>query len=191
MGDKLQPGEQSSVGPSASMGNRREVDARDIASETERVKLRAHRKSRAHYLTAKRCERMHTAFGVPVVIASTVVGSAIFATIARKPELIWQAVAGAVTIASAVLAALQTFFRFAESAAKHRQSGASYAALYRDLRLLRARANNSIEKDVPRLLAELTSIVHKYNDLEAHSLDVPDMLYDQAVREQSSDVEGV
>jgi len=37
----------------------------------------------------------------------------------------------------------------------------------------------------------LESLVDEYNQLESNSLDVPDSLYDQAVKEEKSDEEGV
>ncbi len=49
----------------------------DIKERAEHYRIRIHRGSRAHYLAAKRNKTMHMRFGVPVVVLSTIVGSAI------------------------------------------------------------------------------------------------------------------
>lgn len=168
-----------------------QADTSDISHEARRLRLRAHRRARAHYLAAKRCQRRHMALGVPVVVFSTIVGSAIFASISERPELQWQIAVGLLSITSAVLASLQTFFRFAEAAAKHRESAAGYSLLYRELRMLLLQLSHSERAQFAERMAQLESILHRFDELESRALDVSDSLYDQAKREQSSDAEGV
>ena len=162
----------------------------DIRDRAEYYRVRAQRKARSHYLTAKRNSRMHTNLGVPVVVISTIVGSTIFATISDDPAVGWKIVAGLLSITAAVLAALQTFFKYSELAEKHRVSGAEYASLKRRLdsyQLLFAESDGN-RKDY---LDALESIVTDLDQLERDSPDVPDDLYDKAVSEQRSDDEGV
>jgi hypothetical protein len=162
----------------------------DIAERAEYYRLRGHRKARSHYLTAKRASRMHTWLGVPVVVFSTIVGSTIFATLSSSPSAGWKIGAGLLSLSSAVLASLQTFFKYSELAEKHRTSGAQYASIKRRLdafQLRTAEADGSREES----LQALEAIVAALDQLERESPDVPDDLYDRAVNEQQSDAEGI
>jgi hypothetical protein len=112
---------------------------------------------------------MHVRLGVPVVSLSTIVGSAIFATLTATPNAILTVVAGLTSIAVATLAALQTFFGYSERAGKHRLASPNL-----DMAL--------------ELLNELTQRLKQH---EQESPDVPDRYYDQARREQAGDTEGI
>ena len=95
------------------------------------------------------------------------------------------------SIAAAVLASLQTFFRYSEAAEKHRSAGASFAALYRKFDLFLLKYRSGAPPDRTKALDDLQSLLDAYNQLETNSLDVPDSFYDIAVREEKSDEEGV
>jgi len=93
----------------------------------------------AYYLEAERYKRWHLWLGVPAVIFSTVVGTAVFATLeSQSVGISARVIVALVSIAAAVLAGLQTFLRLSESAAAHGQSGDWYAAIKRDIEQLRA-----------------------------------------------------
>lgn len=162
----------------------------DILQRAEYYQVRAHRKARAHYLAAKRAARKHTLLGVPVVILSTIVGGTIFASISEDPAVGWKIVTGMLSVTAAVLAALQTFFKFSEMAEKHRVSGAENASLKRrfDTFILRMAETSG---DREEALAVLESIIAVLDQLEKESLDVPDQLYDQAVDEHVKDEDGI
>jgi hypothetical protein len=91
----------------------------------------------AYYTEAERLRRWHYTFGVPVVIVSTIVGSAAFASTTGDPGLPnW--LLGSLTALAAILASLQTFLRLAESAAAHGLAADWYAAIRRDIEQLQA-----------------------------------------------------
>lgn len=163
----------------------------DILDKAERYRVRVHRKARSHFLSAKRAQRMHTYLGVPVVVTTTIVGTTIFATLSKQPDPKWQIAAGTLSILAAVLAALQTFFKSAETAEKHRVAGASYAALYGSFDLFLLKHKDSNPQNRLKLIEDLETLIEQFNQLERDSLDVPDRLYDQAVKEQIEDKEGV
>jgi hypothetical protein len=75
--------------------------------------------SRAHYNAALRNARWNNYLGIPTVIASTVVGASIFATIDSHPAAGWKIAAGLLSLTAALLASLQTFFRFSEKYERH------------------------------------------------------------------------
>jgi hypothetical protein len=73
--------------------------------------------------------KMNYFIGVPVVIVTALAGSAIVINQSKaNPIPIW---VGVITVSAAVLASLQTFFRFGERAAFSALAGARYARLRR------------------------------------------------------------
>ena len=93
----------------------------------------------AYYLEAERYKHWHFWLGIPAVILSTVVGTAVFATLENQSvNITARVIIALVSIAAAVLAGLQTFLRLSETAAAHAQAGDWYAAIKRDIEQLRA-----------------------------------------------------
>lgn len=73
--------------------------------------------------------RLNYWIGVPVVIVTALAGSAIVVNQTRgRPTPIW---VGIITVSAAVLASLQTFFRFGERAAFSAVAGARYGRIRR------------------------------------------------------------
>jgi transcriptional regulator with GAF, ATPase, and Fis domain len=166
----------------------RVVPVADIRERAEYHRVRARRKARAHYLAAKRNSRMHSMLGVPIVAISTVVGSTVFATLSKDPSTGWKIATGLLSLAAAVMAAIQTFFRHSELAEKHRSSAASYASLRRNFDVFQLRlAGEAADRE--QHLDALKTIIENLDQLERESPDIPDQFYDQAVREHVADKE--
>ena len=173
------------------MSNLMTHEALDKAiAQAENYRLRVHRKARAHYLAAKNENRMHQWLGIPVVVTTTIVGTAIFATLSKDPDIYLKILTGLLSVLAGVLASLQTFFKHAELSEKHKTAAASYATMVRafDLFKLRLSQNPSNADDGIKQLGDL---VQKLDRLERDSPDISDHFYDQAVREQREDKEGV
>jgi len=86
-----------------------------------------------HYEAAKACDRLHLVLGIPVIVLSTLVGSSVFSSMGQTPiNPTLQIATGLTSLLAATLASLQTFFRFAEKAEKHRLSASRYGALRRE-----------------------------------------------------------
>jgi len=66
----------------------------------------------AHYASADRFRTLNYVVGVPAVIFSSVVGTALFAGLEKDSPRTW--LVASTSILAAVLGALQTFLRFAE-----------------------------------------------------------------------------
>ena len=93
----------------------------------------------AYYLEAERYKRLHLWLGIPAVIFSTVVGTAVFATLeSQSVGISARVIVALVSIAAAVLAGLQTFLRLSEAAMAHAQAGDWYSAIKRDIEQLLA-----------------------------------------------------
>jgi len=162
-----------------------------IKQKMEYYRLRAHRAARAHYLAAKYYEKSNIALGVPGIVANTIVGTAIFATISQQSTIYIQVITGLLSLSAGVLASLQTFFKHSERAEKHRFAAANYSSIFRKLDLIKIRKDLSDTKHEKLLFSELQSVVEQINQLEKDSPDVFDRFYDQAVREQTNDKETV
>ena len=101
----------------------------------EQVRLLKHRRKlawaaqHAYYERAGVLGKMNYFVGVPVVIVTTLAGSAIVVNQSKaNPIPLW---VGIITVSAAVLASLQTFFRFGERAAFSAVAGARYSRLRR------------------------------------------------------------
>jgi Protein of unknown function (DUF4231) len=98
--------------------------------------------SNAHYDMAEIYRRRHRKFGVIVVIVTAVVGTAVFASLGKSPDIRIQFCTGLLSIGAAVLSALQTFLGFSELQTQHKRAGDSYSISRRDFELLRTMRQN-------------------------------------------------
>jgi hypothetical protein len=93
-----------------------------------------------HQLQAERTRGWNLALGIPVVAATTVVGTSAFAAINNSgTNAGWKVAAGILSIFAAVLAALQTFLGFGDRSERHRIAATRYAAIRRSIELALAR----------------------------------------------------
>ncbi|HWU37431.1 MAG TPA: DUF4231 domain-containing protein [Candidatus Acidoferrum sp.] len=100
-------------------------------------RCRVYASQSAYYSEAERLRRCHYLLGIPVVILSTIVGTSLVTSPDGSPMLPnW--IAGGLSGVAAILASLQTFFRFGESAASHGTAADWYAAIRRDIEELLA-----------------------------------------------------
>ena len=87
-----------------------------------------------HYVASVRLRRWHYWVGIPTIILSASVSTAVFATVEQGPFASHARVmVGVVSVAAAVLAALQTFFRFHERAELHRAAAVGHDSLSRQI----------------------------------------------------------
>lgn len=127
--------------------------------------------AKAHYALANRCRRRNVLLGVPVVVFSTVVGTSLFATLneANVDSDIRLAI-GTVSVLAAVLAALQTFLRFAERAERHVIAADWYAAVRRgmsEVLALPPAARQPPTKYLPEVRKEMSKIGQQAPDIGA------------------------
>lgn len=126
--------------------------------------IKADRLAVGHQIAADRCRLLHYGLGVPVVILTTIVGTAIFASLSDgKSPLSFVAspvqiqIGTALTsVLAAVLSALQTFMNFGERAKSHAQASASFFELWRSLERLLKLEPEACE--LPAKVAELDNI---------------------------------
>ncbi|PKN63141.1 MAG: hypothetical protein CVU57_20980 [Deltaproteobacteria bacterium HGW-Deltaproteobacteria-15] len=91
-----------------------------------------------HYDAAVLVERRHHTLGVLVVALTATIGTAVFATLGKNPSSWAQIIVGLASLGASVLAALQTFLKYSERAEKHRQAGAFFGSLLKEIEQIRA-----------------------------------------------------
>jgi hypothetical protein len=138
---------------------------------------------RAHYKAADISSEWNNRLGIPVIITTAIVGTAIFATLSSNPDITWKIVAGIISLLAATLSALQTFFKFAEAMERHRTAGAAYGAIRRDIELFLLKYSEAKGDARSLALQELERLTSKLSELASGSPRIPDRAFHRAVRE--------
>jgi hypothetical protein len=146
-------------------------------ADLRRLVLTWYRRARhaqvAHARAASETRRLHLLLGVPTVVLGTVVGSTIFATMNQRSATVLQVATGLLSLASAVLAALQTFLRLEERARDHETASRAFGALRRDLGELGAISGRSR----PELVSRLDSLRRSYDETSSTTPNVPQRIW--------------
>jgi len=133
----------------------------------------------AHCRAATYYTCLNRVFGIPVVIFSTIVGTTAFARMdADVPNTTVRVMFGILSISAAVLAALQTFFNFAELAEKHRIFAARYGCLRRDIE-----HEQAFPPAADALSDLMTTLEKSWNALDESAPSLPQRIYDRAQAE--------
>jgi len=127
----------------------------------------------AHYDSARLYAKRNYWLGIPVIIFSTFVGTSIFATLQEDVNPWIRVFIGIVSVASAILAGLQTFLRFAESAEKHHSAAVKYASICTDIEEIKALPESS-RGDLKKVVNDLK---RRKTTLEAESPDFPGSIW--------------
>ena len=118
------------TGHEASAGDGRDWSAQ-IAQLLDNWHKRVYAAQAAHYAAADVFRRLNYIVGIPAIVFSSIVGTAIFAGLEHdSPRTLAVAFA---SIVAAVLAGLQTFLRFSERASQHGTAADWYSAIRRDI----------------------------------------------------------
>lgn len=135
--------------------------------------FRVHRVQIGHYEAGRIFELRHFWLGVPAVVLSTLVGTAVFASLGRFADdnaLLWAKITiGLLSVIAAVLVSLQTFLRYAEQAENHKNAGAKYAHIKHKLEMLTVLTPESDDQ----FRAELDTIELEWNKIREESPNIP------------------
>jgi hypothetical protein len=138
---------------------------------------------RAHYIAWEQAARKNNWLGIPVVIATTTVGTAIFGTIQDNPIIGVKIFAGLLSLFAGILSSLQTVLKFSELAEKHKIAGARYASARRRLDIFILKYENQSRPNKEQALKELEEIVYLLGELAEESPSIPDKVYYKAEKE--------
>ena len=108
-----------------------------LAEWTARITAAQH----AHYYLMTQLRRRNLMLGIPVIVLTAAVGTALFSSIANGDTAapVWAKItAGVISALAGVLAAIQTFMKFSERAEKHAVAADWLAAIRRDLEVVSA-----------------------------------------------------
>ena len=134
-----------------------------IFDELERIEEDCIHSGKAQFNAGDRWSRYHLWLGVPAVILSALAGTAFFKDQAE--------IAGAMSMAVALLTALSTFLKPSERASSHKSSGDQYLTLRNDARVLRIiKLQASCDDAVA--IASLDEITKRRNELNQASAQV-------------------
>ncbi|PWQ95559.1 SLATT domain-containing protein [Leucothrix arctica] len=161
-----------------------------IENHLTHLRLRTHRKARAHYLASKSLSRKNIWFGACVILISAFVGSSVVTDLSKSVTYLTPQVFGILSLIAAILSSFQTFFGFSKLSEKHQGAASQYSSLYRSLSLLNTKYFSG-EYENKTILTQLDEIQKTWNTVEHEAPDVPDSFYDKAKNEQLSDDEGV
>lgn len=116
---------------------------------------RARESQLSHYEMATRLARRNLWLGIPVIVITAIVGTSAFASIVAELVPTWAKVgAGGASVVAAVLASLQTFFKFSERAERHKAFAAKFGAVRRELETLHASGRVAQEPSYVAVLRE-------------------------------------
>jgi hypothetical protein len=154
----------------------------DLLTRVRDYRQLAIHKDNAHYEMALKLRKRHTVLGVPVIVTTAIVSTAIFTTLESEPDIGWRVLTGLVSVAAAVLAGLQTFFNFAEQAQRHQASAVGYSRLRRRLEQFELRLM-ATDPQRSKTLDEFASLSDELDQLEGASLPIATKVYDE-IRER-------
>jgi hypothetical protein len=135
--------------------------------------VHSHKARDRHELASRTYAKGQYALGIPALIASTVVGTSLFASLSsREVPPLW---VGLLSIAAAVLAAIQTFMDFGGRSDKHRAAAVKYKASIRGLEYLSVQiANGAALTD-----EQITAVQAQLDTLEEAAPVVMPNIYDR------------
>lgn len=135
---------------------------------------RARESQMTHYEMATRLSTRNHWIGVPVIMISALVGTSAFASVLSELIPIWaKIIVGVASVLAAVLAALQTFFKYSERAEQHKVFAAKFGALRRELETIHASGRAAQECD------SLNALREKLDRLAEEAPAVPTEVFDK------------
>jgi hypothetical protein len=167
--------------PSDHVERGRQMGIFDLQKTAATYRQLAIHKDNAHYAMAQSLERRHKLLGVPVIVTTTLVSAAIFSTLEAQAALGWKIATGLVSVTASVLAALQTFFNFADQAERHQLSARGYSQVRRRCELFDLRYRLDSEYD--DALRDLGELAQQLDELEAHEPTIRDAVYKEIKRQ--------
>lgn len=132
-----------------------------------------------HYACGNYFSRLNYMLGIPTIILSTVVGTAVFVSLDNQAIGNYKIVIGVVSMLASVLAALHTFLGFSQRAEKHRLTATGYASVRRELELIKT---FPIEGSV-ELSKKLETIKIQIDHLAESAEEVPKSVWQKNIRE--------
>jgi len=148
------------------------VKERQLLEEwNERVTL----EQRAHYEASLLFGARKLRIGVPSVILSTIVGTAVFASLSEaEVSVVLRVITGTLSVVAAILAALQTFLGYSERGANHQRARTEYGKIRRTIEQLLVGDHST------SLSQEITDVREQIDAADEKAPDVPNRAWKKA-----------
>ena len=154
----------------------------DRADLLRHWRFRVHRVQTGHYEAGRRYDRLHLLLGIPAIIISAIVGTAVFASLATdKHNPVVTILVGLLSVAAAVLASLQTFLKYSELAERHKLAGARFADLKHKIELIAVFQ----PADVDALKSQLAEVEGRWETVREESPNIPAKVWKRIEKEMT------
>lgn len=126
--------------------------------------------AKAHGRAARRLQRQHYLLGIPTIIMTAIVATAIFASLATSAAAWAKVVVGTLTISATVLSSIQTFLDLGPRSESHKQAETALLAYCKEIEtlFLFPPDGSSAEKRLTELTARWHKIMTDSPELETH-----------------------
>ncbi|MBQ1050818.1 SLATT domain-containing protein [Micromonospora sp. C51] len=121
--------------------------------------------------------------GVPAVLLATIVATSVFATLSQNPSAGWRITTGLLSVASAVLAGLQTFLKLGERAELYQNAARRYGEQRRHIEL----ALISLPEDRDQAMQIVTQLRDSLSEVAKGNPNAPRRIWRQADRQVSAE----
>jgi hypothetical protein len=155
-----------------------EQEAKSVIKLLEEWRFSARKMQYCHFAAANHFRKRHYWIGIPAVISSIVVGTSVFATLAKEIDTSIKILVGLMSVLATVLTGLQTFLRYEGRAEKHYSAAVQFGAVRRELEQYQAlrkpgASESAADKDF------LDSIRKRMTDLPRTAPEIPQGLWDK------------
>ena len=138
---------------------------------------RAREAQAIHYECGAYFSRMNYWLGIPTIAFTTIVGTAVFATLEKSSDGELKIAIGLISILASLLAALQTFLGFSERAVEHKRTAAGYSVVRRELEYLKTFHGDNEQE----LAQRLKKVQQDMDHLAELSPGVPRRIWDRKI----------
>ena len=149
-----------------------------IYNTIEEYRIQCLRVGRGHYEAGETLARKELLLGGSVIGLSTLVATALFATLSSGSNILIRLVAALVAAATAVISALETFLGLSRRSEAHKAAGSHYGSVRRELEILNLDLRESVIA-AEQALERLKEIITRLSTLADNSPHLPGKFYKQ------------
>jgi hypothetical protein len=162
-----------------------------MSTQTQKERLQKWRNGikiahNSHIQAATYYTRRGRMLGIPVVILTTIIGTAVFTSIATNNQaaIALQITAGLLSMAAATLSSLYTFLNYGGLAERHRTAAVKYGNLRREVEQLLCFLEGKTDLD-----ATMKEVRIKWDAVDLEAPEIPQKIHDKVKRDAGKNPE--
>jgi hypothetical protein len=132
----------------------------------------------SHHRAATHFKRLGTIIGLLATVLSALAATTVFLSAFQSDRTTLMIIAGSLSVFTVIFTASHHFLKFGELSERHRQAGASFGELRRELEVL-IQPDQKIDKNDPKFM----EISAKWENAEKTAPPVPQSIYNRAKNE--------